>query len=306
MSARLKIFISSISIATMLAFLLNVQRYSQVFLDGVSIWTNNILPTILPFMIFSAVATKSGGIQLLCKKERLTQRLFSAPQGTGWIYILALICGYPVGAKLIAEQSEQLDTHACAKLASYCTTASPVFIFATLGNNCLHSTKCAIIILASHVTASVLNGLLYKNFWKSATTYKQVSSNKPMFSCIIESVNSILVVGALIALFYTLCTMIYDLLPQWFSTNGLLATSFALGLLEMTTGCINVSSVANQFSATVLCCALISFGGLCVILQMMTFLSGCKIKTSTIVLTKATHCAFSTIICFVLGKLFAI
>ena len=306
MSTRLKFFISTISIATMGVFLLNVQVYTKVFLDGVTIWANNVLPTILPFMILSSVATKSGGIQTLCANEKLSRRIFGTPNGTGWIYLLSLLCGYPIGAKLIAEQRDCLDKSDCIKLATYCTTASPIFIFGTIGNTLLHSTKCALVILISHVTASLLNGITYKSFWQTNTSYSQINIDEKPITSITDAVNSILTVGALIALFYTLCAMISDLLPRWFSTDGIVLTSFALGLLEITTGCINLASITNTFNATVLCCALTSFGGLCVIMQMMTFLSTCKIKTSTIVLTKATHCAFSTIICFMLAKLFSI
>ena len=209
---------------------------------------------------------------------------------------------------LVAQQHKSgLDHDTCNKLVTFCSTASPVFIVGTVGAGYLQSTKSAIILLASHLVASILNGLAYKNIFTSNCTKVHYSTQQEnAFSCVIESVNSILSAGALIALFYTLCTMICDLLPKWFNTNGLLATSFVLGLLEMTTGCINICQVTNTFTATVLCCALVSFGGLCVIMQMMTFLGECKIKISTIVLTKVTHCAFSTIICFVLSKLFAI
>ena len=307
MSARLKIFITTICIVIMLTFLSNVQRYATVFLNGISIWAKNVLPTILPFMIFSGIATKSGGIQLISHKGTLCKKLFGTPSDCDWIYLLSLLCGYPVGAKLIAEQYQKgLDKQTCIKLASFCTTASPVFIVGTVGTIYLQSTKIAIIILLSHILASIANGITYKHL--STNQYNAPTSTKcdNLFSSVIESVNSILTVGALIAIFYTLCTMICDHLPKWFSTDGILLTSFLLGLLEMTTGCINVSQVANNFTSAVLCCSLISFGGVCVILQMMTFFEKCKIKTSTILLTKVTHCAFSTIICFILCKLFAI
>lgn len=307
MSTRLKIFISAICIAVMAMFFCDVQQYSAVFVKGVSIWANNVLPTILPFMLASGIASKSGGIELIFGKTNLSSKLFSAPKNTDWLMVLSLICGYPVGAKLIAEQHKNgLDTNACIKLATFCTTASPIFVVATVGITYLQSTKAALILITSHVVASILNGLAYKNMYQLQCTLPKSTSKTNLFSAVIESVNSILCVGALIALFYTLCSMICNVLPKWFNTDGLLVTSFLLGLLEMTTGCINVSQIANTFTATVLCCALISFGGLCVIMQMMTFLADCKIKTSTIVLTKVTHCAFSTIICFILGKLFCI
>lgn len=243
----------------------------------------------------------------MLNKSKFCNKLFSAPQGCDWMLFLSLLCGYPVGAKLIAEQHKTgLNQTACINLATFCSTASPIFILGTIGTAYLQSTKAGAILLVSHVTASLLNGFAYKNIYQSQQQLQAQPQSSNLFLAVIESVNSILTVGALIAVFYTLCAMICDLLPKWFHTDGLLATSFVLGLLEMTTGCINIAKVADTFTATVLCCSLVSFGGMCVLLQMMTFFAECKIKTSTIVLTKVTHCAFSTIICFILGKIFCI
>jgi len=307
MSARLKFFVSAICVAVMIVFLCNVQRYSLIFLKGVSIWANNMLPTALPFMLLSGLVSKLGAIQQVSSKLSLGKALFDAPRNTDWIFVLSLLCGYPVGAKLIAEQFQHgLDKPACIKLATFCSTGSPIFMVGTVGANYLKSTKAGFVILLSHLIATVLNGFSYRKLYKSQTQAGRIVQSDNPSACVIDSVNSILSIGALVALFYTLCSMIFDMLPKWFSTDGLLATSFVLGLLEITTGCVNICQVADTFTATVLSCTLISFGGLCVILQMMTFLNLCKIKTSTIVITKVTHCAYSTIVCFVLGKLFAI
>ena len=304
MSTRLKIFTTIAILVTMVAFTVNVDKYSVVFLKGISIWANNVLPTILPFLIMGGIVTKLDGMHHLFKNSKLTKALFNAPKGYDWVFFLSLICGYPVGAKLIAQEyNNGLPTKSCLKLATFCSTASPIFLLGTV-KNMLNNNTATYVLYISHVVACILCGFLYKNFYIEDVQCLEKQKDSNVFSAILDATQSILIVGALIAICYTLCAIICDLLPKWFNTDGIVVTSYLLGLIEMTTGCLNLTAVCPTFTATVLCCSIVSFGGLCVIMQMMTFLNCCKIKTSAILGTKALHCALSTIICFLLGKIF--
>ncbi|MCM1043613.1 MAG: hypothetical protein NC350_05395, partial [Corallococcus sp.] len=154
---------------------------------------------------------------------------------------------------------------------------------------------------------AIINGLIFRNINidnnVNMETQPSLTEN-PLDDSMVNSLVSILSVGGYISIAYLLCDMITQILPTWFHTDGQLITAYLLGIIEMTNGCIQICGLTDIFTSTVLCCSLISFGGLCVLMQTMIFLGKCKIKTKSIVAIKLTHCALSTILCFILGKIF--
>jgi hypothetical protein len=86
-----------------------------------------------------------------------------------------------------------------------------------------------------------------------------------------------------------------------FSINDATIKSFLEGFLEITKGCFSIKHLALPLKESIILCnAIISFGGVCVMMQAMSFLKTCFIKTNFYLLQKATHMVFSTLICMLL------
>ncbi len=295
MSTRLKLFLTIPLLAVIALLLIDSSTFMLAFNRGINIWALSVLPAILPFMVVCRLlATIATG------KHNIT--VARLPRGGLGIALLSAISGYPMGAKLIQQSYNcgDMTTTNCIKTSIIASFASPIFIIATLGQNVLNSTKHAVLILVSHLLGGVINYALHYNSYneKSPTTSNISKTTKG--DIILDSLMSVLLVGVYIALFSVLCEVVLYVLPSYFSTTGILATSYILGLLEMTTGCINICSATNIATASVLCCSLVSFGGLCITMQCMTFYKQCKIKYGTVLKIKCMHCAISTILCYIL------
>ncbi len=213
-----------------------------------------------------------------------------------------------MGAKLLSNSynSGYLNTDNCIKTSILASTASTIFIMATVGTTLLGSSYYAVIIIIAHLLGGVANYIIHYHYYNSPTPdpVTQAISTSKQDDIVLDSLMSVLLVGAYIALFSVLCQMILYILPSYFTTDGLLLTSYLLGLLEVTYGCINICAIASTTTATVLCCSLLSFGGICITMQCMTFLQPCGIKYGTALKLKVMHCALSTIICYLLVALF--
>lgn len=293
----LKIAITLIFFAVTAMFLSAPKIFMQSFLDGITVWAYNVLPALFPFAVLTPLAAKffPGSRRSACRK------LFGVAADE--IYVASLLCGYPIGAKAISESVLGEDEVACA--CAFCSSASPVFVVATVGASLLQSKEATLILAFSHLISTVVCGLVFRKKRRSEETYKKnsdVFSFKDLGNTLTSAVLSVLSVGGLIALFYMLTDMIKSILPQAVAQSAV--TGFLLGLLEMTNGIISVCAECDLFCATVLCSFLLAFGGMCVFAQSMTFLSAKGLKPQKYLGIKIVQGSAAAISAFVLGKIF--
>ena len=117
---------------------------------------------------------------------------------------------------------------------------------------------------------------------------------------IYSSVSGILSIGVFISLFF----MLADMLPISKISNPVLQ-AFATGLLEVTHGCQMISQLNLSFATTaILCQAMISFGGLCIMLQGYSYLKECGITLTQLIFNKALQASVATVFTFVVCLLF--
>ena len=117
-----------------------------------------------------------------------------------------------------------------------------------------------------------------------------------MSSIVLDSALSIISVGTIIAIFFIVIT---SLLPLFNLMPSPIACILE-GIVEITRGCIDISSSLSGISAILSCTFIISFGGISTILQSITMLSRLKMPVKLFVLQKLSHAILSTIIAFVL------
>jgi len=257
-------------------------------LKGIKLWANSILPALFPFFFLTAILAELGFIQKLGNLfSPATKVLYKTPGISGYIYLMSIISGYPVGAKTTADLYEKnyISHGQACKITTFTSTSGPLFIVGTVGVSMFGSAKLGYLILISHFLGALLNGILYRNTFKEDTCSLKVytqSANNVLEDVMFGSIKSILVVGGYIALFYMLITMLnaYHIFSPLNNLLALLAHSdpsvtgaFTNGLIEVTRGCLDVSSLGfGMKKALVVCTGLISFGGLSIHMQALTFL----------------------------------
>ncbi len=273
------------------------KMFMQSFLDGIAVWAYNVLPALFPFAVLTPLATK-----FFPKKRRsVCKKLFGVPADE--IFAASLLCGYPIGAKAIAESRLEGDFVVCA--CAFCSSASPVFVVATVGASLLKSTAATLVLALSHLLSIFACGFLFR---KKVCSSECCDSEKSVFAfddignTLTSAVLSVLSVGGLIALFYMLTDMIKSVIPMKLAQSAI--TGFLLGLLEMTNGIISVCAECDLFAATVLCSFLLAFGGLCVFAQSMAFLAKKHLNPLKFLQIKLVQGSAATLFSFALGKIF--
>jgi hypothetical protein len=72
--------------------------------EGLSLWLNTLLPTLLPFLITTGILLRIG-VPFSCPDliRRLSRVLFGLSPSGLYCLMLGLLCGYPMGAKLTSD-----------------------------------------------------------------------------------------------------------------------------------------------------------------------------------------------------------
>lgn len=294
MKNTLKVIVNILFVVVATIFISNPSKYMQSFVDGVLVWANNILPVLLPFALLSNLTIKYG----YKSKYRICKSIFVLDCDE--IFANSLLCGYPLGAKAIAQSNCDDDT--AKYLSSFCSSAGPVFLVATIGN-ALNNDVATIIIVASHYFSLWTNSLVYRHFFKSKGIVVLPQTLRQDFAqTLTQSILSVISVGGLVALFYMLTNMICSYLPSYLQNNAFVY--FLVGLLEMTNGILFFAKNCTTICATVLCSCLVSFGGVCILLQCYCFLCAKGVSAKSIFVRKATQGAFATITSYLLCLLF--
>ena len=290
---------------------------------GLLLWAKTILPSLFPFMFFTKLLTSLDVFDTITKKfEKITKLLFKAPAISSYIFLMSMISGYPMGAKLISEfyQAGKLTEKQANKLTTFCSTSGPLFIIGSVGTAMFLNKKIGYILFFSHILSTLLNGIIFRNKFVDYTECKidekdKISLNQILPETMNSSILSALIVGGYIAIFFLIIELFSHfglfnpiifvtskvLSPLGVSTETIKSTLF--GIIEISKGCLEVSKCNIDIKiSSCIASFLISFGGFCTFFQAITFLSKCKVKYGFYLLQKLTNGILSGIITFVLAS----
>lgn len=318
-----KTLIGLVLILIIVMLIINPKKYINSCHCGLMVWVKNVLPSLFPFLICTKILTEINFFDGFTKKlAKPTMKIFKAPKIASYVFLISIISGYPVGAKVISDLYKQnvISEKTANKLTTFCSTSGPLFILGTVGTSLFGSPLIGYIMLISHILGSILNGIIYRkkyvddyeiDFKKSTST----NYNKIISTCMNNSITSVLLIGGFITIFYIIIDILIDLnvITTMANVLNLMLSPFNIkvgesvfcGLIEVTRGCIslsksNVSNLIKCITST----GLISFGGFSIHFQALAFLSECNINTKFYFKQKLTHTFFSIIIALILGLIF--
>ena len=280
--------------------------------DALKLWALTVVPSLLPFFICSNFMYEIGFTDKLAAVcEPGVRKIFRTSGECAFPFIMSLVSGYPVGVKIITEArlSGSLSKTDAEKGISFCSTSGPLFMIGAVGAGMLCSEVMGWTIALSHYTGAVLNGIFFgrimKNERGSLTELpsvvrkrhaEDINYNSVLGRSIMDSVSTLFLIGGYMAVFMMVIYFIEMMtaeMPPWYG-----------GLLELSVGCRDTAAYVyyTEMQKTVICTAMISFGGLCVLFQSMSFIGRSDISIKTFLLSKVTHCIFSTATAFILCR----
>ena len=246
--------------ALIICFIVFSVRAKAQALEGMKLCLNVIVPTLLPILILTNTIIKSSSRVFLETVFSPLARLLRLPKCACCALILGLIGGYPTGAILSNElfNLHLIDNQTAKRLLRCSFCGGVAFIITAVGTIHLNSTKTGIIIYTINVLSSIIicvaDGIIHRNTNKSTQEYSIGSQSfcNALINSIECSTKSVAVMCGCIVFFSAICGLVS--IPP-----------FAMPLIEITNGIFKFN---GSISLPYLCFFL-SFGGLCIHLQIL-------------------------------------
>lgn len=241
--------------------------------EGLTLWFGTVLPNLFPFILITNILTYLNGLEYLSKLFALPfKKLFGVRASCCYSIFIGFFCGYPMGAKAIADSLDQhLITRSEAEyLLAFCNNVSPIYIInyiilASFKDNGLLK-PLLVILLAAPVIYSFIYRLGRRFYFSKPDTEpihimsagNKAQSPSMMDSCIMSTFELMWKIGGYI-IFFSILGQLISQLPIRIPVLKL----FLIGTMEMTIGIAHICNSALPLTTQiVLVCILSTFGGL--------------------------------------------
>ena len=103
--------------------------------NGLKLWANNVVPSLLPFFIATNLLSHTNVIKYVSKAcNKFMRPIFNVPGECAYAFILGLISGYPVGAKIVTDLKDNnlCTTEEAERMLCFTNNSGPLFIIGTV------------------------------------------------------------------------------------------------------------------------------------------------------------------------------
>lgn len=270
---------------------------------GLSLIGSDILPSLFPFIVISAYVCENKLIHKLALFfDKFTKRIFKT-NGYGIIaFILGVIGGYPVGAKIIHDYylTGKLTQNEAERLFYWCINPSPAFTVTAVGLLMMGNINIGGVIYISCILSSLTIGIFCR-FLSDDTTAKKMDFSVPQkadasFVKALSSGTEAMLGICGWVLIFSAFSYVVSALPLNESIK-----LFIKSISEVTTGCS--TAIESRLPVEVVT-AVIGFGGFAVICQISSFAFSCNVKLSRLVCSRVIGSSFSVVYYALITKAF--
>ncbi len=291
--------------------------YSKTTLDGILLWATAVLPSILPYFFLTALLTKTGVLSSFCNAfTPLTKKALRLGGISIYAFLTSILSGYPIGSKIVADLKEKnaISLGEASRLSLLASTSGPLFIIGAVGNAMFQDRTVGFILYLCHVLSAVITALIFRNAGGDELNYSQKflteKDDNALYEAVYSSVISALVVGGFVSVFFVISkiltdfkilyplALLFDAIFAPLSTLGGEGSAFSVGLIEFTKGSMMLSQIGTNPLTVSLSCFLITFGGLSVIFQSLSFLKKAGVNSIFFTLGKLVQATVSFVLCY--------
>ncbi len=295
--------------------------------NGLELWVNSVVPSLFPFFVATELLMKTNityyfGILF----KNFMKPLFNVRGECSFAFIMGIISGYPVGAKIACDfRNKNICSKAeCERLLSFTNNSGPLFIIGSVGISMFGNSTIGILLFVTHLLASITVGFLFR-FWKYSESSNQLlhtsKSNpnesyvtfstlgKAISESISSAISTVFLIGGFVVLFACIISIInscgiFNILSTFISpvfTTLHINNNFIIpcltGLLEITNGISLIASIAiKEISINVILASFfLGFGGISIFLQVWSIVSKTDLSIKPYIYGKLLHGIISSV-----------
>ncbi|MBQ3409029.1 MAG: sporulation integral membrane protein YlbJ [Clostridia bacterium] len=282
--------------------------------NGLMLWANSVVPSLLPFFIATELLNYTNIAHIIGKiLNKIMRPLFNIPGEGAYAFIMGIISGYPIGAKIVSDfyKNRICTKDEAERMLAFTNNSGPLFIIGTVGILLFGNTTIGLLLFATHILSSITIGIILgiksrlhhnKNITKhtKAISYSKNAINiqnnleattktsildlgSILSNSISKSISTVLQIGGFVVLFsviisilnkISLINLVSNVLSYFYVPKDI-AKSIVSGLIELTNGInIAVNIHTKNLSINIITCSfLLGFGGISVLLQVLSIVS---------------------------------
>lgn len=276
----MKYFLSCIAGIAAILLVIKPQAISEAVRASAVSCLEVVVPSLFAFTVLSVYLQKSGLYRVALKPLTFPlSKLLRLDEELCAVFVLSNIGGYPVGVKLLSELTKQgrLSEKDAGRMLCCCFGSGLGFIVGIAGLKIFGSAEAGLVLFGACFATSLLVAAFVRA--RGEVTLKKAESAFDFSAAAFISS----VTGAARVMF-TVCAMIVGFsaiaaLLREVGIFGMFAKIFGAedvfpALLEVT----RISGLAATDHALPLCGALLSFGGVCVLMQVAALSDGIPLK----------------------------
>lgn len=258
--------------------------------SGLSLWATTVVPSLFPFLFLTEVLNKTKLVSFIGKKlNRIIKKIFNVPGEGAFAFLMGLISGYPVGAKIVTNfRNKGICTQDEGnRMLAFTNNAGPLFIIGTVGVGFFSNKTIGFLLFFTHLLACITVGIILKFFSKDDSKDINLVSNDEDGANTSDAISTILMIGGYIVIFSVLLSILDRLhilnflsilitpILSIFNIDSSFSVPFLSGILELTNGINLVSNIAVKSISLnmILSAFLLGFGGLSVSMQVYNIIS---------------------------------
>lgn len=139
--------------------------------NGLTLWATCVVPSLFPFFVITNLLSHTKVVSFTGKLlDKLMRPLFNVPGVGGFAFVMGLISGYPVGAKVVSDFRENglVTKDEGERLLAFTNNSGPLFILSSVGIGLFGDTKTGLLLLCTHVLACITVGIILGKFSKKS------------------------------------------------------------------------------------------------------------------------------------------
>ena len=297
--------------------------------NGLKLWANNVVPSLFPFFVAVELLGQTNIVYYLSKLlDKIMKPLFNVPGCGAFPFIMGLISGYPVGAKIVSNLylNKSLTKNEAERLLCFTNNSGPLFILGTVGISFYANSTIGAILLFTHIMASVSVGIILGLISRKKEKNEYVTSNNTLMkkndlkiselgeilgNSILNSIKTILMIGGFVVIFSVIISILQktkilvllsSIISNALGVNQDLVLGFITGIIEFTNGLNIISRIhIKAISINIILSAFIlGFGGISITLQVLSIISKSKLSIKKYVIGKLLHGLIAAIYTFLI------
>lgn len=301
---KMKYFLSVITGLSAILLLINPKAVSEAISVSAASCLEVVIPNLFAFTVLAIYLQKSGLYRTALRPLTFPlSKLLRIDEELCAVFILSNIGGYPVGIKLLSELVEQsrITPHDAERMLCCCFGSGPGFMIGIVGMRVFGNAKAGLILFCVCFASSLLIAAFMRSrgditLTKAENSYDLTSD---AFICSVTGAARVMfTVCAMIVGFSVISTLLrecglFSLFEKIFGSDEIFPALMEVTRIE------NITLTDHTFPV---CAALLSFGGICVIIQIASLSK--KIPLKKFLISRLSAAFLSSVIALPFSKLF--